>query len=322
MCCSSTTIKYNTNSLPLMELTVAEESTQVIVLTGRWKCTTLLEGYMYAFTRWERTNLSTHCIELQSTASIYRVYLWINLHTQFNCARKINPYCIRSPTSKPDAGSNKKLVLLFRSAIRPNDCSGSAAKWLSKSCSSNMACLLPMKASKRPQYRSTSSVSRSPTMIIPLRARVIATFKRRQSVRKPKAAMVLLRTVEMTTTSFSRPWNASTEEHSTMPAASGQEIISRSFRSWFSRLTWAEYGVMTPMSPGATPAATNRSTVCATIIASGIFWKDVECCELDSCPIACGRTATNANGTPIWGQGNPGGCTRSSGAGCEAKQPL
>ena len=114
--------------------------------------------------------------------------------------------------------------------------------------------------------RSRETVAESQISATWRRARVTATFNRRWSERKPTVRFALLRTREMITASFSRPWNPSTLSISSSP------YRSRSRRRRSS--TWALYGEMTARSPGLSPSSIRRSTWAATISISPGFARD------------------------------------------------
>jgi len=81
--------------------------------------------------------------------------------------------------------------------------------------------LRPCSATHRSQgaqvRSSLASVCGSQTTTSPRRARVKATFTRRQSAVKPMPPAAFERTVDITIASFSRPWKLSTEFTSTPP---------------------------------------------------------------------------------------------------------
>ena len=102
-------------------------------------------------------------------------------------------------------------------------------------------------------------------MIRPRRARVSITFTRLGSARKPTLPFGLARVQQNTMTSFSRPWNPSTEQTSRAWMVLGSAGASKRLRisgllPLSRRLiarTCALYGVTTPISPKMTscPAA-------------------------------------------------------------------
>mmetsp|Transcript_312 Transcript_312/g.810 ORF Transcript_312/g.810 Transcript_312/m.810 type:complete len:214 (-) Transcript_312:915-1556(-) len=104
-------------------------------------------------------------------------------------------------------------------------------------------------------------VSESPTRTTCFLARVIATFILRFSDKNPTCRLAPERTMEITTTSFSLPWKPSTVlTSSSRAAAPNPQRSSSSFLRERSRLTCAEYGVMTPIEASGTPEEASRLT--------------------------------------------------------------
>mmetsp|Transcript_5101 Transcript_5101/g.18216 ORF Transcript_5101/g.18216 Transcript_5101/m.18216 type:complete len:261 (+) Transcript_5101:826-1608(+) len=164
---------------------------------------------------------------------------------------------------------------------------------------------------------SLRSVGMCPTIMRPLLARVSMTFTRRGSAKKPTLPFMFARVHVNTITSFSRPWNPSTEHTSRAWSESGGGGASKRDRrfSWFpfSSLsiarTCALYGDTIPMSAGRTSWPWHSFFTMLTIFCASTGFV----CEDPSDRSYPSGTSTNAIGTAGTGQSNPIGALRALG---------
>mmetsp|Transcript_9771 Transcript_9771/g.39609 ORF Transcript_9771/g.39609 Transcript_9771/m.39609 type:complete len:214 (+) Transcript_9771:339-980(+) len=123
-----------------------------------------------------------------------------------------------------------------------------------------------------------------PRITRPLLARVMATFNRRGSFKKPMPVFSLLRTQERMMKSFSRPWNASTDATSTSPYSLVANTPAR-VMCCDTYARWPSYGVTTPMRPGSTPARSKCVTTFSTPDASARLRYEVPDADISSAPV-------------------------------------
>mmetsp|Transcript_76293 Transcript_76293/g.182569 ORF Transcript_76293/g.182569 Transcript_76293/m.182569 type:complete len:200 (+) Transcript_76293:103-702(+) len=146
-------------------------------------------------------------------------------------------------------------------------------------------------------------VLRLPMTMRPIRARVSMTLRRRQSQRKPTLPSRLFLTAQKMMTSFSWPWNLSTD--STSRPDRNFCRPGRSLISFFKSLTWPLYGVTMPTSSGPIlPFFVTSSRAHIVFSASaGLMYEEPWPSRFSS----HFSRLMKATGMCLWGQGKPSG---------------